>query len=141
MFEIQISIISFIFLCCTENNKIRTFWGWNPSKNENIESHQNTIYLIKKFIIITNTMSSMYIWVENHLLLTQLIFFETIKKKYDSSAKFLCTHFFHQTFYLYIIDIPFSSFLFFQFFLFFSILFSFSFKPLATETASTAFLV
>ena len=26
----------------TENkNKIRTFWGWKPSKNKSIESHQN----------------------------------------------------------------------------------------------------
>ena len=74
------------------------------------------LYLIKKFIIITNVMFSMYIWLGNHLLLAPLIFLKIIKKKYNSSAEFLCTHFCHQMFSLYIIDIPFSSLLLFPFF-------------------------
>ena len=33
-------------------------------------------------------MSSLYIWVANHLSLTLLIFLNIIKKKHDSSAEF-----------------------------------------------------
>ena len=86
------------------------------SKNYHILSRT---FIIKKFIIITNAMSSMYIWICNHLLLTPLIFLKIITKKHDSSAEFLCTHFCHQTFFLYIIDIVFSSLLLFPFFWFF----------------------
>ena len=84
------------------------------------------LYLLKKFINITNAMSSMYIWLGNHFLLTLLIFLKIIKTKYDSSAKFLCTHFCHQTFSLYIIDISFSSLFLFPFFCFFVFFFLFS---------------
>ena len=76
-------------------------------------------------------MYSMYIWVGHHLLLTPLVFLKIIKKKYDSFAEFLRTHFFHQTFSLYIINISFSSLLlfpFFWFFLFFC-LFPLNFRP------------
>ena len=32
-------------------NKMRTFWGWKPSKNKSIESYQNvTSSYIKKYI-------------------------------------------------------------------------------------------
>ena len=84
------------------------------------------LYLLKKFINITNAMSSMYIWLGNHFLLTLLIFLKIIKTKYDSSAKFLCTRFCHQTFSLYIIDISFSSLFLFPFFCFFVFFFLFS---------------
>ena len=64
-------------------------------------------------------MSSMYVWVGNHLLLTPLIFLNRIKKKHGPSAEFLCTHFCHQRFFPHIIDIPLSSLLLFPFFWFF----------------------
>ena len=62
--------------------------------------------------------------VGNHLLLLLLIFLKIIEKKYDSSTEFFCTHFCHQMFCLYVINIPFYSFLlslFSWFFLFFCI--------------------
>ena len=116
----KILLFLLYFLCYTENNKIWTFENENLQKKKKILSLiKILLYLIKKFIIITNVMFSMYIWLGNYLLLTPLIFLKIIKKKYNSSAEFLCTHFCHQMFSLYIIDIPFSSLLLFPFFWFF----------------------
>ena len=92
----------------------------------------------KKSSIITNSISSVHIWVDDHLWLILSMFLKRNKMTLP------------QSFYVRIsaikpsfsLDIPFSSLLLFlPIFLVFPILLSFSFKALTRDTASTAFLL
>ena len=75
------------------------------------------LYLIKKCVIITNAISSVHIWVNNHPSLIPSVFLKINEKKHDSSPEYRCTHFCHQTFSIYILlTYPFSSLFIFLFF-------------------------
>ena len=107
-----------------------------PLKNKNIDPHQNTTISYKKSLQLLPRPYLLCISRSVITFLIPLIFLKIIKKKYDSSAELLCTHFCHQTFSLYIIGIPFSSLLLFPFFWFFLFFCLFFFKPLTRETVS-----